>query len=267
MRPSMAQQNRFLELFSVAGKTALVTGGSSGLGLAMARAYLEGGARVYITGRKADALEAARTQLAALGDVRTVQGDVATPAGIEAIKQAMAGEDRLHVLVNNAGITWGAPIDTFPADAWDSVLGTNVKAPFLLTQALLGKLQAAATDEDPARVINLGSVAGITSQVLTAWSYGVSKAAVHQLTKIMAAELAARRITVNAIAPGFFPSKMTRFLMSDEERKSELCRSIPLGRPGTPEDIGALAIYLGSRASSYMTGNVIPLDGGLVAKL
>jgi NAD(P)-dependent dehydrogenase (short-subunit alcohol dehydrogenase family) len=260
-------QNRFLDLYSVAGKTALVTGGSSGLGLAMAQAYLECGARVYITGRKAEQLEAARAGLAAHGDVRAVRGDVATPAGIEAIREALAGEDRLHVLVNNAGITWGASIEKFPADAWDTVMGVNVKAPFVLVQALLDKLQAAATDQDPAHVINVGSVYGVTSQVLRAWSYAASKAAIHQLTKVLAAELASRRILVNAIAPGFFPSKMTHFIVSNEERLDEMRKIIPLGRIGSPEDIGALAIYLGSRASAYMTGNVIPLDGGVLARL
>lgn len=263
----MAQSSRFLELFSVAGKTVLVTGGSSGLGYAMAQAYLESGARVYITGRKPAPLDAARAALAAHGDVHAIQGDVATPEGLEAIRAALAGEDRLHVLVNNAGITWGASLEKFPAEAWDSVMGVNVKAPFLLVQALVGKLQAAATADDPARVINVGSIYGVTSQVLRAWSYAASKAAIHQLTKVLAAELAARRILVNAIAPGFFPSKMTHFIASDEGRMDEMRKLIPLGRAGTPDDIGALAIYLGSRASSYMTGNVIPLDGGVLAKL
>jgi NAD(P)-dependent dehydrogenase (short-subunit alcohol dehydrogenase family) len=222
---------------------------------------------VYITGRKADALEAARAELAQSGDVRAIQGDVATPEGIEAIRNALADEEALHVLVNNAGITWGSSLEKFPAEAWDSVMGVNVKAPFVLVQALLGKLQAAATDMDPAHVINVGSVYGFTSQVLRGWSYAASKAAIHHLTKVLAAELASRRILVNAIAPGFFPSKMTHFIASDEQRMDDIRKIIPLGRAGTPEDIGALALYLGSRASSYMTGNVIPLDGGVLAKL
>jgi NAD(P)-dependent dehydrogenase (short-subunit alcohol dehydrogenase family) len=264
--PQNPPQNPYAELFSVAGKTAVITGGSSGLGLAMAEAYLRCGARVYITGRKADALEAARTELSSHGDVRSVQGDVADPAGVEALRAALAGEDRLHVLINNAGITWGGPIEKFPPQAWDTVMGVNVKAPFVLTQAFLDKLQSAATPDDPARVINIGSVYGITSQVLTAWSYAASKAAIHQLTKVLAAELASRNILVNAIAPGFFPSKMTHFMTSDESRMAEMRKMIPLGRAGSKDDIGALALYLGSRASSYMTGNVIPLDGGVLAK-
>jgi NAD(P)-dependent dehydrogenase (short-subunit alcohol dehydrogenase family) len=259
-------QNPYADLFSVAGKTAVITGGSSGLGLAMAEAYLRCGARVYITGRKPEPLAAARQELASHGEVRAVQGDVATAEGVEALRAALEGVDKLHVLINNAGITWGASLEKFPASAWDSVMGVNVKAPFVLTQALLDKLQAAATPGDPARVINIGSVYGVTSQVQRAWSYGVSKAAVHQLTKVLAAELAPRNILVNAIAPGFFPSKMTHFMTSNEERLAEMRKMIPLGREGSKDDIGALALYLGSRASSYMTGNVIPLDGGVLAQ-
>jgi NAD(P)-dependent dehydrogenase (short-subunit alcohol dehydrogenase family) len=259
-------RNPYPQLFSVAGKTALVTGGSSGIGLAIAEAYLHAGARVYITGRKADALEAARAALEPHGDVRAIQGDVATPAGIEAIHGALGGEPKLHVLVNNAGITWGGSIEKFPADAWDSVMNTNVKAPFVLVQALLDRLQAAAQPDDPAHVINIGSVNGYSSQIMGAWSYGASKAAIHHLTKMLAAELAGRGILVNAIAPGFFPSKMTRYISRDEQRMRDMRQSIPLGREGAPEDIGALAIFLGSRASSYMTGNVIPLDGGVLAR-
>jgi NAD(P)-dependent dehydrogenase (short-subunit alcohol dehydrogenase family) len=259
-------QNPYADLFSVTGKTVVITGGSSGLGLAMAEAYLRGGARVYITGRKPEPLAAARQALAAYGEVRAVPGDVATPAGVEALQAALEAEDKLHVLINNAGITWGASVEKFPAEAWDSVMGVNVKAPFVLVQTFLAKLQAAATAADPARVINIGSVYGVTSQVLRAWSYAASKAAIHQLTKVLAAELAPRNIVVNAIAPGFFPSKMTHFMTSSEERMAEMRRIIPLGREGSKDDIGALALFLGSRASSYMTGNVIPLDGGVLAK-
>src|SRR5512137_2089058 len=159
-------QNPYADLFSVAGKTAVITGGSSGLGLAMAEAYLRCGARVYITGRKPEQLEAARQELAAYGDVRAVQGDVATPEGVEALRAALEGEAKLHVLINNAGITWGNSIEKFPVAAWDSVMGVNVKAPFVLVQTFLAKLQSAATESDPARVINIGSVYGVTSQVL-----------------------------------------------------------------------------------------------------
>lgn len=258
--------NRPLQWFSVAGKIALITGGSSGLGYAMAQAYLECGARVYVTGRKKSQLDVACERLAAHGDVRAIQGDVSSSAGIEAIRQALAEEERVHVLINNAGITWGATIEKFPAAAWDSVMAVNVKAPFTMAQSLLEKLRAAAVPGDPSRIVNVGSVYGLSSQVLGAWSYGASKAAVHHLTRMLASELAPT-ILVNAIAPGFFPSKMTNFITSDTERMAEMCGTIPLGRAGTPDDIGALALYLGSRASAYMTGNIIPLDGGVLAKL
>jgi NAD(P)-dependent dehydrogenase (short-subunit alcohol dehydrogenase family) len=252
-------------LFSVAGKVTLITGGSSGLGLMMAEAYLRAGARVYITGRKQDQLAAARAELSAHGDVHAIQGDVARPEGIEAIIDALRNEARLDVLINNAGTTWGAPLEKFPAAAWDSVMAVNVKAPFMLVQALLPRLQAAASDAEPARVINIGSIYGVSTHVLTAWSYAASKSAIHQLTAVLAAELAPHRILVNAIAPGFFPSKMTRFVLNDEQRRDEMLQLIPLGRAGGLEDIGGLALYLGSRASAYMTGNIIPLDGGVLA--
>lgn len=258
-------QPQFERLFSVRGKTVLVTGGSSGIGRMMAEGYARAGARVTITGRKAEPLEAARSELAALGEVRAVQGDVATPEGLDAVVRALEDEPRLHVLVNNAGVTWGAPVEKFPAAQFDSVLAVNVRAPFQLVQALLPKLEAAASDEDPARVINIGSVYGITGQVLKAWSYGASKAAIHHLTVSLAAELAPRRILVNAIAPGFFPSKMTHFVMKDDTRREEMMDFIPLGRPGTEQDIAGLALFLSSRAGAYMTGNVIPLDGGVLA--
>lgn len=258
--------NLIERLFSVQGKTVLVTGGSSGIGLMLAQTYAEAGARVYITGRKLEALEAVRAALAAHGDVRAVQGDVATEAGVDATVRAIVdNEPRLHVLVNNAGVTWGAPLEKFPASAWDTVMGVNVRAPFVLVQSLLAQLEAAASDADPARVINVGSIYGITGQVTEAWSYGASKAAIHHLTTMLAAELAPRRILVNAIAPGFFPSKMTHFVFKDQERFEQMRSFIPLGRPGTFEDVAGLALFLSSRAGAYMTGNVIPLDGGILA--
>ena len=252
-------------LFSVAGKTVLITGGSSGIGYMLAEGFLQSGARVYITGRKPEALESARQALAGHGDVRAVQGDLATAEGVAAVVHSLAAEPKLHVLVNNAGVTWGAPLEKFPAEAFDSVLAVNLKAPFVLVQSLLPRLEAAASDEDPARVINVGSIYGISSHVMQAWSYGASKAAIHQLTGSLAAELAPRRILVNAIAPGFFPSKMTRFVMKDDTRRNEMLEHIPLGRPGSSDDVVGLALYLSSRAGAYMTGNVIPLDGGVLA--
>jgi NAD(P)-dependent dehydrogenase (short-subunit alcohol dehydrogenase family) len=253
-------------LFSVQGKTVLITGGSSGIGLMMANGFVRAGARVYITGRKAEQLEAARKSLSELGDVRAIQGDVSTVEGLEAVVKTIAAQEpRLHVLINNAGITWGAPVEKFPASAFDTVLAVNVRAPFQLIQALLPQLAGAATPDDPARVINIGSVYGVSGQVQMAWSYGASKAAIHHLTVSLAAELAPRHILVNAIAPGFFPSKMTNFVMKDEHRRDEMMKFIPLARPGAADDVAGLAIFLSSRAGAYMTGTIIPLDGGVLA--
>lgn len=252
-------------LFSVTGKVVLITGGSSGIGYMLASGFAEAGARVYVTGRKPDRLESARTALAALGDVHAIQSDLGTREGIETVVRGVATrEPKLHVLVNNAGITWGGPLPTFPSDAWDSVMATNVRAPFALAQRLLPQLEAAGSDDDPARIINIGSISGISSQTMTAWSYGASKAAIHHLTIMLAAELAPKRILVNAIAPGFFPSRMTGFVLKNESLTSAMLRDIPLGRAGTAEDIAGLALYLCSRAGAYMTGNVIPLDGGIL---
>jgi len=253
-------------LFAVAGKHVLITGGTGGLGSMLAATYLAAGARVWITGRKPEALAQSVAELSTLGPVAGLEGDLATMEGTRAIIEAFqAQSDRLHVLVNNAGQTWGAPLDRFPERGWDSVMDVNVRAPFFLAQGLLPQLQAAASDEDPARIINIGSIYGQATEVQYAYSYTASKAAIHQLTRVMARELAPRRILVNAIAPGLFHTKMTHFVMKHEEMKANLLQTIPLHRSGTVEDIGGLALFLSSRAGAYMTGNIIPLDGGILA--
>lgn len=253
-------------LFSVAGKQVLITGGTGGLGSMLASTYLAAGARVWITGRKPDALAQSVAALSPLGPVTGLLGDLATMEGTLAIAEAFqAQSDRLDVLVNNAGQTWGAPLDRFPERGWDSVMDVNVRAPFFLTQRLLPQLQAAAEGGDSARVINIGSIYAETTEVQYAYSYTASKAAIHQLTRVLARELAPRRILVNAIAPGLFHTKMTHFAMKQESMKANLLAGIPLHRVGTVEDIGGLALFLSSRAGAYMTGNIIPLDGGILS--
>lgn len=253
-------------LYSVAGKTVLITGGVGGIGRMLSDAFVAAGARVWITGRKAEALAEAVAALRSGGaEVFGIHADLAAPEGVATVVAAVSSaESRLDVLINNAGQTWGAPLAEFPAKAWAPVLTVNVQAPFALMQGLLPLLSAAASEESPARIINLGSVAGITTDAMKAYSYTASKAAIHQLTRVMARELVGRRILCNAIAPGLFPSKMTGFLLKNDTTREAVLADIPLGRPGTPEDIAGLAMFLCSRAGAYITGAIIPIDGGIL---
>ena len=251
------------DLFSVRGKTAVVTGGSRGIGLMIARGLLEAGAEVLISSRKAEQLEAAAEELSGIGPVTAVPADLSSQAGAIALAEAVGERfDRLDVLVNNAGASWGEPIESYPDEAWDRVLDTNVRGVFQLTVATLDLLRAAASPEDPARVINLGSVDGIRPPMMESYAYSASKAAVHQLTRHLAKRLASEQITVNAIAPGPFPSKMMAFVLDDPDRRALVEGQIPLGRVGEPDDVTGLTIFLASRAGAYLTGTVIPLDGG-----
>ncbi|MEH3054242.1 MAG: SDR family oxidoreductase [Patulibacter minatonensis] len=251
-------------LFDVRGKAAVVTGGTRGIGLMIARGLLAAGASVAITSRKAEAVEAAVAELSPLGEVWGVPADLATAAGVASFAEAVAARtDRVDLLVNNAGATWGAPVDEFPAAGWDKVLSTNVQGVFTLTQALLPQLRAAASDEDPARVVNIGSVDGLRVPPMENYAYSASKAAVHMLTRHLAKRLASERITVNAIAPGPFHSSMTAFMLDDPAGREAVAASVPLGRIGTPDDVVGLTLFLASRAGSYLTGTVIPLDGGI----
>jgi NAD(P)-dependent dehydrogenase (short-subunit alcohol dehydrogenase family) len=253
------------DLFSVKNKVALVTGGSRGIGLMIARGYVEAGAKVYISSRKADACEAAAGELSALGTCIPLPADCGTQAGCDGLAQALAArESKLDILVNNAGANWGAPLAEYPDAAWDKVLALNVKAIFHLTRACLPLLQKAATAANPARVINVGSIDGLRVPVLETYAYSSSKAAVHHLTRVLAVRLAPDHITVNAVAPGPFESKMMSETL--ERFRDAIVGSCPLGRIGEPEDMAGVAIYLASRAGAYLTGVVIPVDGGITVR-
>jgi NAD(P)-dependent dehydrogenase (short-subunit alcohol dehydrogenase family) len=252
------------DLFDISGKTALVTGGSRGIGLMIADGLVRHGARVIVSSRKVQDVRAAASQLSAAGDCVAVPGDISTLAGAQAL--AAATRERfpaLDILVNNAGAVWGAPLEEFPAVGWDKVSHTNVEGVFNLTVALLPELRASAVAEDPARVINIGSIDGLRTPSVDNYSYSASKAAVHMLTRHLAKRLASEHITVNAIAPGPFESRMMAWALETPELHSAVLQEVPLGRIGRPDDVAGLALFLASRAGAYLTGTVVPLDGGI----
>ena len=250
------------ELFTVEGKTAVVTGGSRGIGLMIARGFVEGGARVYVSSRKAEVCAQVAEELSRAGECRALPADLSTEAGCRRLAAEVGErEGRVHVLVNNAGATWGAPLEDYPAAAWDKVLALNLEAPFFLTRAMLPLLEAAAAPGDPARVVNVGSIDGLRVPPMPTYAYSASKAGLHHLTRVLARELGPRGITVNAIAPGPFESKM----MAETLRRfgDQIAAAAPLGRIGRPDDMAGAALYLASRAGAYVTGAVLPVDGGL----
>lgn len=252
-----------MDLFRLDGKVAVVTGGGRGIGLMMARGLLQAGATVYLASRKQAELDAAVTELSGYGTVSAIAADLGTTDGVRALTASLAErEDAIHALFNNAGATWGAPLAEFPESGIDKVLDVNVKGVLLLTQALTPMLAVAATGDDPARVINTGSIDGLRApaQGMNNFSYSASKAAVHMLTRHLAGELAPQ-ILVNAIAPGLFASKMTQHLLT--AGADAVGAHLPLGRIGGPDDMAGIAVFLASRASTYITGAVIPVDGGV----
>ena len=260
------------DLFSIKGKTALVTGGSRGIGEMIAAGFLANGAKVYISSRKREACDATAKRLMEQfgGECISLPADLSNIDGIDAAVKAFGEmEDNLDILVNNAGVSWGAPLDEFPELGWDKVMDTNVKGVFFLTQKLLPFLEKNGSPENRARVINVGSVDGIKSPAFETFSYGPSKAAVHHLTRNLARHLIKRDIIVNAIAPGPFPTWMLSTGVGGggdtEIDWSVVAKSNPSGRVGTAEDIAGLAIFLSSRAGSYTVGEVITCDGGSVA--
>ena len=249
------------ELFSVKGKVALVTGGSRGIGLMIARGYVENGVKVYISSRKSEICNQVAEELSKIGTCISIPADLSTNEGREhLVKELKSREDALNILVNNAGAAWGAPIEEYPEDGYDKVMDTNVKAVFMLTKELLPLLEKANRPGDPARVINIGSIDGIWVPRVDNYAYPPSKAAVHHMTRVFAVRLGKRGITVNAIAPGFFETKMTEWVIEDFKKQADA--SNPQGRIGSPPDMAGIAIYLASRAGAYVNGVVIPVDGG-----
>lgn len=252
-------------LFDLDGKQALVTGGAQGLGRMIAEGLLRAGAAVAITSRKADICAAAAAEMAALGRCVPLAADLSTPeAAVDLTQRYRDALGACHILVNNAGKTWGGPIDSFPDKAWPGVMAVNVQTPFTMVRELLPELGAAATPDDPARIINIGSVAGLKTERLQAYSYAASKAAIHMLTRDLAGDLAERDITVNAVIPGFFPTKMTAHMRDEQGVDPALLAHIPLRRLGRAEDIAGIVVFLCSRGGAYITGAQIPVDGGII---
>ena len=249
-------------LFSIEGKVALVTGGSRGIGLMIAHAYVSNGVKVYISSRKAEVCDAVAAELSKIGTCIAIPADLTTEEGRKSLVNTIKEkEESLDILVNNAGALWAAPFNEFPETGYDRTFDINVKSPFFLTQDFLPLLKKNATQEDPSRVINIGSIDGLRVPSVNNFPYGPSKAAIHHLTKVLAVELGKQNITVNAIAPGPFESKMTAWML--ENMRAQIEGACPLKRIGNPQDMAGLAIMLASKAGAYLNGAIIPLDGGI----
>lgn len=254
-------------LFSVAGKVAVVTGGGRGIGEMIARTYIENGAKVYITSRNASALQKTAEELTSLGPGTciAIPEDLSSENGCRKFAETFQSREKeLHILVNNSGVSWGAPMEKFPESKWEAIFKVNVYSVFFLTRALLPLLKAGAKPNDPARIINIGSIAGIVPQPVPTYSYDVSKSAVHALTKRLACELSPD-ITCNAIAPGFVPTRMSKGLLTYAGEEL-IKQGIPLGRLGAEPDMGGAALYFASPAGAWVTGQILTVDGGTLAK-
>ena len=251
-------------LFTLANKVALVTGGAQGMGRMIAGGLIEAGARVYITSRKREVAEAAARDLGQAGECRALCADLDTPEAVTALAADLKGrEPAVHILINNAGRTWGAPLESFPDKAWAGVMAVNVQGPFTLVRELLPALAAGASREDPARIINIGSLAGVRAEPLSAYSYAASKAAVHHLSRVLGKDLAPRHITVNSIIPGYFPTQMTAHICAQDAELRKLLERVPLGRLGEADDIVGACVFLCSRAGRYITAADLIIDGGM----
>jgi NAD(P)-dependent dehydrogenase (short-subunit alcohol dehydrogenase family) len=254
------------ELFAIRGKVALVTGGTSGIGLMIARGLVRRGVKTYIVGRDLAGTQALAAQLSTEGTCIGLAADLADAHGPQRLADELARhEPRLHILINNAGASESGKIDTVSLEDWDKVMNVNLRAGFFLIQRLLPQLRAAATAHDPARIINIGSIGGLHIPNWDAFPYGASKAALHHMTRALTKRLGKDHIAVNAIAPGPFPSRLTN--TDSEAVKKSVQTYIPLQRPGEPEDIEGLVVFLSSRAGAYVNGTTIPLDGGYIAAL
>ncbi|MGX1775626.1 SDR family oxidoreductase [Nocardia brasiliensis] len=250
------------ELFDLSGKHALVTGGTGGIGMMIARGLLQAGARVIISSRNADTCQRAQRLLSEFGDVRAIPADLSRHEECRRLADLVeADSPRLDILVNNAGAMWREPLATFPDEAWDTVLDLNLKTPFWLVQALLPALREAGAADDPARVINIGSIAAIHVAESPNYSYASSKAGLHQLTRVLARELGPEHVTVNAVAPGPFPSQMMASTL--DAVGDTIAAKAPLRRLGRDDDMAGVAVFLASRAGAYLTGAIIPVDGGI----
>ena len=259
------QDFRINHLFDVKGLTALVTGGSRGIGLMIAKAFVQNGIKVYISSRKAEVCHAVARELSKAGDCVALPADLSTSEGREKlIAGIMQSENHLDILVNNAGATWGSTLESFPEQGFDKVFNINVKSIFFLTRDLVSLLTSRERVLTPSRVINIGSIEGMMVPNHGTFSYSASKAAVHHLTRVLAVELGPQGIAVNAIAPGPFESKMTVQLL--RESQDILEKNTPLKRIGNEMDMAGLALFMVSPSASYLNGAVIPLDGGLHLK-